>query len=415
MYVSRSQEAPITNKNMDNNRLQQLLNQYVENTITRADCEELLTYFDEGDPSVISVAIDQVFKTGGATVSFAANQKENVYNRLLAHARERQSEMQGERSMPRARSLAWIRIAALLTVVVSVGVLLLYIKPAVDEGARQEQPLERNDILLPDQNQALLTLADGRTIVLSDSLDGILALESGVRIRRGEDGSIIYDGSQAKVSEGLHKFNTFTTPKGHTYQLLLPDGTKIWLNTATSVRYPVVFATNERKISLTGEAYFEVARDVDKPFKVEAKGSLIEVLGTQFNVSAFEDDTRVITTLLEGAVDVSKNKQHVILKPGEQAVVDDKLRGIDRSTVDVRAATAWRNGYFRFDNESIESIITKISRWYDIETVEYQGRFTDRFTGTFQRSKDVSVLFSHLEKIAPIRFDIKERGVVIMK
>jgi len=132
-------------------------------------------------------------------------------------------------------------------------------------------------------------------------------------------------------------------------------------------------------------------------------------------VSAFEDDTRVITTLLEGAVDVSKNKQHVILKPGEQAVVDDKLRGIDRSTVDVRAATAWRNGYFRFDNESIESIITKISRWYDIETVEYQGRFTDRFTGTFQRSKDVSVLFSHLEKIAPIRFDIKERGVVIMK
>src|SRR5690606_17352850 len=208
MYVSRSQEAPITNKNMDNNRLQQLLKQYVENTITRADCEELLTYFDEGDPSVISVAIDQVFKSGGATVSFAANQKENVYNRLLAHARERQSEMQGERSMPRARSLAWIRIAALLTVVVSVGVLLLYIKPAVDEGARQEQPLERNDILLPDQNQALLTLADGRTIVLSDSLDDILALESGVRIRRGEDGSIIYDGSQAKVSEGLHKFNT---------------------------------------------------------------------------------------------------------------------------------------------------------------------------------------------------------------
>ena len=392
-----------------------MLNRYFESTITRADCEELLTYLDEGDPSMISVAIDQVFKADGTAVSFTADQQESVYNRLLAHIQSRQSDMREEQSPARVRNVVWLRIAAMLTIVVSVGI-LLYIKPMINkETARQEQPQQHNDILLPDQNQALLTLADGRTIVLSDSLDGILALESGVRIRRGEDGSIIYDGTHANVSEGMHKFNTFTTPKGHTYQLLLPDGTKVWLNTATSVHYPVVFAANERKITLTGEAYFEVAPDADRPFKVEAKGSLIEVLGTHFNVSAFEDDTRVITTLLKGAVDVSKNKQHVILAPGEQAIVDDQAKEIDRSAVDVRAAMAWRNGYFRFNNESIESIITKISRWYDIEAVEYRGQFTDRFTGTFQRSKAVSLLFGHLEKLAPIQFEIEERRVVVMK
>src|SRR5690606_23273169 len=187
------------------------------------------------------------------------------------------------------------------------------------------------------------------------------------------------------------------------------------LNTASSIRYPVVFTGNERSVSLIGEAYFEVAHDPERPFKVVAKGSVIQVLGTRFNVSAFEDDPQMITTLLEGAVNVSKNKQHVVLKPGEQAIVDESVEEIHHSQVDVRAVMAWRNGYFRFDNEPIEGIIKKISRWYDIETVAYQGEFHDRFTGTFQRAKGVSVLFDHLEKIAPIRFEIKERGVVVMK
>src|SRR5690606_37962085 len=337
----------------------------------------------------------------------------HVYNQLMADIRKRQSIAQ-EPSVSRTSGSTWLHIAAMLVVVASVG-LLMYFNPAANEAAREE-PQQNDDILLPDQNQALLTLADGRTIVLSDSLDGILALESGVSIRRGEDGSIIYDydGRNADLFDGTHKFNTFSTPKGHTYQLVLPDGTRVWLNTASSIHYPVVFAANERKVTLIGEAYFEVAHDRSRPFKVEAKGSVVEVLGTHFNVASFEDDTRVTTTLLAGAVNVSSNRQHVVLKPGEQAVVDESTEDISRAHVDVRAVMAWRNGYFRFDNESIESILKKISRWYDIETVAYQGQFNDRFTGTFQRSKSVSLLFSHLEKLAPIQFEIKERRVVVM-
>ena len=400
---------------MDNNRLQKLLSRYFDNTITPTDCEALLAYLDEGDPVIISSAIDEVVKEEhSAAVPFTIDQQTRVYHRLIANIRKRQSDITPP-SQPGMGTAVWLRLVAVLAIVFSVGG-LLYFKSSVNDQGAQKVTQQVYDILLPDENQALLTLSDGRTIVLSDSLDGVLAQESGVIIRRGEDGSVIYDGSRAEAPAGEGRYHTFTTPKGHTYQLLLPDGTNVWLNTASSIRYPVVFGAGERKVSLTGEAYFEVAHDGNRPFKIEAKDSQIEVLGTHFNVSAFDDETVVTTTLLEGAVDISKKNRHLILKPGEQAVVEELSDNIRHYPhVDVRGVMAWRNGYFRFDNESIENIIKKVSRWYDIEGVEYQGMFDERFTGTFQRSKAVSLLFSHLEKLAPIRFEIKERRVVVMK
>src|SRR5690606_5767780 len=295
--------------------------------------EELLAYLDEGDEAQISAALDQVLKQHKTSVTFTEDQQARVFNQILARTHDQHGN--GNKAISRRRKLTWLRIAAMVVVIVSIGI-LFYVNPTSTSNIKSDLSKTHNDIFLPEKNQALLTLADGRTIVLSDSLDGVLAMESGVCIRRGDDGSIIYDISQADLKKGENKFNTFTTPKGHTYQLLLPDGTKIWLNTATSVKYPVVFDANERKISLTGEAYFNVVGDPNRPFKVEAKGSLIEVLGTQFNVSAFEDDSQMITTLLEGAVNVSKNNQNVILKPGEQAVVNDKSDEIDRSSADIR-------------------------------------------------------------------------------
>lgn len=399
---------------MDNNRLQKLLSRYFDNTITPTDCEALLAYLDEGDPVIISSAIDEVVKDERSAVPFTIDQQTRVYHRLIANIRRRQSDINPP-SQPRTNTAVWLRVAAVLAIVFSVGA-LLYFKPLVTEPVAPKVTQQVYDILLPDENQALLTLSDGRTIVLSDSLDGVLAEESGVIIRRGEDGSVIYDGSRADAAAGGGRYHTFTTPKGHTYQLLLPDGTNVWLNTASSIRYPVVFGAGERRVTLTGEAYFEVARDGSKPFKIEAKNSQIEVLGTHFNVSAFDDEALVTTTLLEGAVDISKKGRHIILKPGEQAVVEELSDKIHHYLdVDVRGVMAWRNGYFRFDNEPIENIIKKVSRWYDIEEVEYQGTFDERFTGTFQRSKGVSLLFSHLEKLAPIRFEITERRVVVMK
>ncbi|MGK6350564.1 FecR family protein [Parapedobacter sp. DT-150] len=399
---------------MDINRLQQLLAQYFDNTVTRKDCEELLRYLDEEAPASVSTAIDEALETGNTLmVRFNRERQDQLYRELMDTVNRHQADDQPQIASRKSDLTAWFRIAAILIAAISIG-LFLYFNPS-NPDSPPTIAKQADDILLPDHNQAILTLDDGRTIVVSDSIVGILAQESGVNITKAEDGSILYQAAQADVANGATKYHTFSTPKGHTYRLLLPDGTKVWLNSSSSIQYPVVFARRERAVSLKGEAYFEVAHDALKPFKVNAQGSAIEVLGTHFNVSAFEDEAHVTTTLLEGVVNVSKNDQRITLKPGEQAIADEKTGNIRQAQADIRSVMAWKNGYFRFDNESIEDIIGKISRWYDIEAVAYQGQFNDRFTGTFQRSKNVSQLFSHLEKLAPIHFEIKERRVVIMK
>lgn len=400
---------------MDNNRLQQLLRQYFDNTITREDCEDLLTHLDDGDPSTVSVAIDRALEINKASVSrFEPDRRKHVYDQLISEIHERQAIPTQQVAPRNVSTIPWMKVAALLVAAISIGILLYTKKqsaiitiPIVSES--------KDSITLPEHNQAILTLADGSTILLNDSLGGVLARESGVEIRKTKGGGIFYEPKQTNITNGPLSYNTFSTPKGSTYQILLPDGTKVWLNTASSIRYPVAFTGNERHISLTGEAYFEVAHNASKPFTVEANGSTIQVLGTHFNVSAYTDEKQTTTTLVEGSVNVSKNGNTVLLKSNQQATVDVLTGAIRRSTADVRSALAWKNGYFRFDNESIEDIVDKISRWYDIDAVEYQGEFNERFTGTFQRSKDIAQLFSHLEKLAPIHFKIKERRVVIMK
>jgi len=400
---------------MDNDRLVQLLAQYFGNTITREDCEDLLAYLDKGNPREVSGAIDKALEFDGPKVVLDKGQKEDIYNRLLADLQEREPLSESSATgYGGNRGITWLRIASVLAVFVSVS-FFVYFSITDNRSDNPTHTAQKQDILLPDHNQAILTLADGRKIVWGDSVDGVMALESGVSIRRGEDGSIIYDGRYADVSNSGSKFNTFSTPKGHSYQLMLPDGTKVWLNTGSSIRYPVVFAGDERAVFLNGEAYFEVAQDISKPFKVDANGSTIEVLGTHFNVSAYNDDRQTITTLVEGAVNVSKEGSQVRLRPGQQAVVDGKTGEIDQREVDVRTATAWKSGYFRFEQATIPEIIGQISRWYDIDTVEYQGQFDDRFTGTFQRFKGLTQLFQNLEKLAPIRFEINEGRVVVMK
>ncbi len=401
---------------MDEPRLLLLLKQYFDNTITRDDCEELLKYLDEGKPTMISAAIDEVLKAEKTPPTFSTQQKETVYRELAKKMQQRETDIPQPSLSPRRpiAPLRWIGIAASVMLILSVG-LVRYFHPSGSENSAMSSKEITNDILLPDDNQAILTLADGRSIVLGDAKEGLLAQEFGVQIKKTADGSILYEASNTRKSTDAPAYNTFSTPKGHMYRLKLPDGTNVWLNTASSLRYPVAFTEKERKVALSGEAFFEVEKDADRPFIVEANGSTIRVLGTHFNLSAYSDEPRTTTTVVEGAVNVSKNGKSVALKPGQQAVVDDMTGTIRQSQVDVRWVIAWKNGYFRFDDESVADIINKISRWYAIDTVEYRGQINDRFTGTFQRSKQVSQLFSNLEKLAPITFEIKERRVIIMK
>lgn len=210
-------------------------------------------------------------------------------------------------------------------------------------------------------------------------------------------------------------YNTVSTPKGGEYQLTLPDGTKVWLNSMSTLKFPVVFAGNERKVELTGEAYFEVAKDKTKPFFVQAKDTKVQVLGTHFNISAFADETEVRTTLLEGSVKVDRGMKTIVLVPGQEASASDSKVGFTVREADLEKVMAWKNGYFVFRDEPLESLMKRISRWYNIE-VDYKGDMgSNTFGGKFSKNSTLSELLRSLELTGTVKFKTQERRVTVMQ
>ncbi|HWW42417.1 FecR family protein [Pedobacter sp.] len=274
--------------------------------------------------------------------------------------------------------------------------------------------------ILPGKSTATLTLASGQKIILSESLKGKLGQESGVVISKTAEGEIVYQvkGEQTGSSNQL---NTLSTAKGEHYQIILPDGSKVWLNAASSITYPVSFIKQqERCVKLAGEAYFEVAKDKEHPFIVKTHKQEIKVLGTHFNVSAYEDEAITRTTLLEGSVRIlsehriSSSKQpSVVLKPGEQAVLTGQSFSINQ--VDTEESVAWKNGYFRFNKENIISVMRKLSRWYNIDVI-YEGPVsTEEFSGTASSTKPIEQVLHMLQYSNSVHFKVEGRRVTVTK
>jgi ferric-dicitrate binding protein FerR (iron transport regulator) len=230
-------------------------------------------------------------------------------------------------------------------------------------------------------------------------------------------GQIVYKAlstGQSRAAISDISYNTLSTPKGGEYQVVLPDGTKVWLDAASSISYPVAFAGNVRRVKLTGQAYFEVAKNKEKPFYVDVNEVQVRVLGTHFNISAYNDDNAMTTTLLEGAVQVTNNNSLSLLKPGQQAVISNGSNNILVANANINDAMAWKNGYFTFNDDNITGIMRKVSRWYDVD-VEYRTADTgQQFGGTFYRSKSISELLAHLEKIGKLHFKISGRRIIVM-
>jgi len=301
--------------------------------------------------------------------------------------------------------------------------LLLVLSVVFLQRNRHEQLNAQNIIALPEQiGGPKLTMADGTVIDLADLKAGTTNRQGQASIKKLEGNSLIYAYQNNMETEPIEKqFNTLRIPAGTSYQLALPDGSKVWLNACSELSFPTVFDKESRKVSLKGEAYFEVARQSKQPFIVEANGSQISVIGTAFNVSAYRDEEKVITTLTEGAVAVSLNNHSLILKPNEQATADLTNRRIGKAQVDPEVFLAWKSDYFVFDDLDIKSIMHQISRWYNIEVV-FQGNIpTKKFGGTFSRSKSIEELLAYLEQLGNIRFKLndisfmqKERRIIVM-
>jgi ferric-dicitrate binding protein FerR (iron transport regulator) len=267
----------------------------------------------------------------------------------------------------------------------------------------------------PGGNKAVLTLADGRRIDLDTTANGVLANQGSSRVAKLSDGQLAYNKektSDEKPNVAL-AYNSLSTPRAGQFTLRLPDGTQVWLNNASVLRYPVAFAGPDRTVELAGEAYFEVAKDAAHPFRVKVQGgATVDVLGTSFNIMAYSDEPTERTTLLDGSIRVTQDNQSALLKPADQSALDasGKLRVIP--DVSVQEVIAWKNGYFHFDHASLQTTMRQLARWYDIEVV-YQGQIPEQeFEGKIQRNLLLSDVLKGLEN-DQIHFRLDGRKLIV--
>ena len=270
----------------------------------------------------------------------------------------------------------------------------------------------KNDIAAPAYTKAVLLLMDGKEIILDTAANSQLAVQENTAILKTGDGQLIYKINPSLQANGTGHMNTLTVPRGsRPLQLTLTDGTKIWLNAASSITYPIVFTGNERKVQMSGEAYYEVAKDAARKFIVSANGVETEVLGTHFNVNGYEDEANTKVTLLEGSVkvksEVKSQKSEALLKPGEQAVVSTHSPLTIDHSPDLEETVAWKDGYFDFKGAEIKSVMRQLSRWYNVE-IEYNGKITDNhFSGIINRNNNISQVLKMLESTGGVGFKIE--------
>ncbi len=305
-----------------------------------------------------------------------------------------------------------MRIAAAILVLTCIGT-LFFLKRNPDSGGHSHQ--NKNCEIKPGGDKATLTLSDGSQIVLNNSANGHLATQKGININKDSPYKISYQLNEDKNNLNRELvYNTMTTPRGGRFSLTLSDGTDVVLDAESSIKYPVVFNGKERKVSITGQVYFNVDHDEKHPFFVLAKGQLIEDVGTAFNVNAYSDNPSVKITLEEGKVNIKNEKNKVSLIPGEQAEVMDSQQSIKIKHVNVNEVTAWRKGWFVFHNESIKNVMKEASRWYDIE-IQFKGDVNNkRFGGTISRYKDITELLDNLKITGGIDYKIEGRRVILI-
>ncbi|ALL06192.1 hypothetical protein AQ505_12245 [Pedobacter sp. PACM 27299] len=307
----------------------------------------------------------------------------------------------------------WLGAAASILVIIGIA---RFINHRPDPTANQLNIPEVacSKVITPGGNKARLTLSDGSILDLDHIADGVVAKQAGLTIKKDRDGQLIYvvaAGNQEPDNGQIH-YHTIETPIGGQYQVRLPDGTAVWLNASSSLKYPAQFTGTERKVMLSGEAYFEVSKMKDKPFKVVTDREIVEVYGTHFNVNAYEDERVTRTTLLEGSVKVSHGNYSALLKPGQQCGMENGAFQI--KTVKLKGIVDWKNGYFLFKEDKIYEIMRKLSRWYNIDP-EYIGKLDDlNFSGKISRTKNLNEVLKVLALTGDVKFKVEGRRVTVM-
>ena len=334
--------------------------------------------------------------------------KQRIWQRMQAHIKT-----PANRNL---NKLTWLRAAAILVITLSAGLVLFKYQQVKRNGNRLSGNHKTGSEIKPGGNNAYLTMADGTVISLNAAGNGALALRSGIQISKAKDGMVVYKFvNQGKNKSATNAINTITTPRGGQYQIQLSDGTLVWLNAESSLKFPVTFSEGHRDVELAGEAYFEVTKNKHQPFTVQANGTKVQVLGTHFNVSAYANDASVSTTLLEGSVKMVKQNTEVMLKPGQNGITEKGETGIKVQPADLEQETAWKNGFIIFNNANIKAIMKQASRWYNVDVV-YEGNVSDQlYNGKISKYQDISELLTNIELTGTLHFKVDGRRVTVMK
>lgn len=367
-----------------------LLKQYQEGTLSNEDKDKLDTWY--------------LYKASNSDFQLTENELEASHNYIKSKL-----PLQQEVKVIRL----WPRIAVAASIVLLLGTGIFYFSKPNEQTIKI---VEKAKEISPGGKKGILTLSNGKQIVLSDisAKDTIAKEGEEVTIKVDEKGVITYtlNPNAAVSKESANLFNTLSTPTGGQYNIILADGTKVYLNTASSIKYPTQFNGNQRVVELEGEAYFEVAKNKNKAFIVKSNDQAIEVLGTHFNVHAYRNESVIKTTLLEGSVAVAYKNQKLVLKPGEQSNVSNNFNKIEIKKVDTEAAVAWKNGRFKFDNADLKSVMKQLERWYGIN-VEYRGNVSDvRFNGGTFMNKNLSEVLKVLE-LSDIKFKVEGKTIIV--
>jgi transmembrane sensor len=380
-------------------RIQELFDKWFDGTLSDAERLELGKYaaepsFEEELPLLLKTQWDTLHTTEDFTLEDRQLLARSITDRYPA---EQAAPVRPVHRVHFLRKWGWAAAAAIL--ILSVGAYLFTTNKKTTQPADR---LVKNVDIPPGKDGAVLSLADGSQVLLDTIKNGTIALQGGA-IAKVVNGALLYEASGAEVV-----FNTMSTPRGKQYHVILPDGTEVWLNAASSIRYPTVFKGKQRKVTMTGEAYFEVAKNADMPFVVSANDKAnIEVLGTHFNVDAYDNNTALSTTLLEGLVKVNGTT----ITPGQQARITNVLKVVNNADTD--KVMAWKNGLFNFEGATLEEVMKQLERWYDIEVVYEKGIPDIEFGGEMTKNISLKGLLLVLEK-SDIHFRLEGRKLIVL-
>lgn len=394
---------------MQESRLEYLFNCYVQQNCSEKEEEEFMNLVAASENEVeVKRLLYKILENNSRETAMPDEKATLILQNIFE--KDRKNVIFSENNKPVLR--LWKRMAAAVAILFICGTTYWSVSNQSKGKTISHVALSttKESTILPGGNHAILTLGDGSRIVLDSAKDGNIKGGS-IKIKK-QGALLVYDASTTAIKNLPVVYNTLTTPRGGQYQLVLPDGSKVWLNASSTLQFPTAFVGKERDVELSGEAYFEVAKNKEKPFHVNLKGMQVEVLGTHFNVNAYADENYVKTSLLEGSVRIKEGHQSGLLKPGQQAVIKNDNKSIEIRKADMEEVVAWKNGLFQFNGANIGTIMREIGRWYDVN-IEYEGKIPVRsFEGKISRDAPLSDVLKILE-LSNVKFDIQGKKIIV--